>query len=313
MQKYGECMNAETVSFRERYGFVSPPPLSFSQSVAQVERRGRPEMPESRHYNSSASDAHRWILRRSDVAANCLYLKRKEPTAMRALLVTAVLISAVGHASHADEKADAPARDQTQLLKAPFDEAAAVAAQTAWGRFLGKSDPVVKNSLDMELVLIPPGRFTMGSPPAQAGRKENETHVEVTLTRVFYLRKTEVTQREWRAVMGTTPWQEWDEGKGRVREGENYPAVCISWENANEFCKKLSAKEKSVYRLPTEAEWEYACRGGSQALYSFGNEKSDLGDHAWFKENTVHRPASVKTPITGIFGFRVVWDPTAGK
>ncbi|MFM8727471.1 MAG: formylglycine-generating enzyme family protein [Planctomycetaceae bacterium] len=93
--------------------------------------------------------------------------------------------------------------------------------------------------------------------------------------------RTEVTQGQWKKVMGTEPWK----GKEYVREGDDYPAVDVSWDDAVEFCKKLSAMEGKVYRLPTEAEWEYACRGGTKTAFSFGNDEAELGKYAWFDGN----------------------------
>ena len=91
----------------------------------------------------------------------------------------------------------------------------------------------------------------------------------------------EVTQAQWQAVMGTTPW---DVAKN-VKEGDDYPASYVNWPDAVEFCRKLSEKEGLEYRLPTEAEWEYACRAGTTTAYSFGDDASELGEYAWYKEN----------------------------
>ena len=81
--------------------------------------------------------------------------------------------------------------------------------------------------------------------------------------------------------MGTTPW---DVAKN-VKEGDDYPASYVNWPDAVEFCRKLSEKEGLEYRLPTEAEWEYACRAGTTTAYSFGDDASELGEYAWYKEN----------------------------
>jgi formylglycine-generating enzyme required for sulfatase activity len=78
--------------------------------------------------------------------------------------------------------------------------------------------------------------------------------------------------------MGTEPWK----GEDYVQEGDDYPAVYVSWDDAVEFCKKLSAMEGKVYRLPTEAEWEYACRGGTKTAFSFGNDEAELSKYAWW-------------------------------
>jgi len=142
--------------------------------------------------------------------------------------------------------------------------------------------PPIQNSVGMmKLLLIPAGTFTMGSPASQKdGEIIIETQHQVTLTKSFYMGRTEVTQGQWKKVMGTEPWK----GEG-VQEGDDYPAVYVSWDDAVDFCKKLSAMEGKVYRLPTEAEWEYACRGGTKTAFSFGNDEAELGKYAWFRGN----------------------------
>ena len=102
---------------------------------------------------------------------------------------------------------------------------------------------------------------------------------------------TEVTQGQWKTVMGTEPWT----GKQRVKEGVNYAATWISWEEAVEFCKKLSEREGDEYRLPTEAEWEYACRAGTETAWIFGNDEKSLDDYAWHQKT--HRLWVKDTPI----------------
>ena len=147
------------------------------------------------------------------------------------------------------------------------------------------------NSIGMTLKLIPAGEFMMGSSKsaevlakelaisAKFFEDEHPRH-QVRITRPFYLGVTEVTQGQWEAVTGTSPWETGVFGK--VRGGSDYPAMLISWEEAVEFCKKLSAKEGRTYRLPTEAEWEYACRAGSRTAYSFGDDPSELRLYAWY-------------------------------
>jgi len=112
--------------------------------------------------------------------------------------------------------------------------------------------------------------------------------VVVTLTKSFKLGKTEVTQGQWKRVMGTEPWR----GRDFVMTDMDCPATHVSWVDATEFCKKLTAIERKArmlrgeqYRLPTEAEWEYACRAGTTTAYSFGNDESKLGEYGWFNGN----------------------------
>ena len=126
------------------------------------------------------------------------------------------------------------------------------------------------NSVGMKLIRIPAGTFMMGSPATEKGREDNEVQHSVELTRDFYLGTTEVTQGQWVQLMETTPWK----GKKNVKEGSNIAATYVSWNDAVEFCKRLSAKEVKTYRLPTEAEWEYACRGGTMTAYSFGSNEA---------------------------------------
>lgn len=135
----------------------------------------------------------------------------------------------------------------------------------------------------MEMVAIEPGTFTMGSPDSEPNRIQNEgPQHQVTLTKGFYLGKYELTQEQWQAVMGTEPWL----GKPRVQANPNHPAVFVSGEDLQELVDKLNqAAGESLYRLPTEAEWEYACRAGTTTAWSFGDDGSQSKDYAWWSEN----------------------------
>ena len=159
----------------------------------------------------------------------------------------------------------------------PFTASQATAAQQAWAKSLGKK-VVETNSLGMELVLIPAGKFTMGSPATEQDRGGDEDQADVTLTEAFWLGKTEVTQGQWQQVMGTTPWK----GGSYVKEGRDYAATYVSWEDAQEFIQKLSERDGATYRLPTEAEWEWSCRAGTASRWSFGESDGDLGRYAWY-------------------------------
>jgi sulfatase modifying factor 1 len=144
--------------------------------------------------------------------------------------------------------------------------------------------PSITNTIGMTLNKIPAGTFTMGSPETEEGRQDDEHQHQVTITQPFYMQTTEVTQGQWKAVMGTESWkgQEWSK---YVKEGPSYAASYVSWDDAVAFCKKLSEREGKTYRLPTEAEWEYACRGGTETRWSFGDDEEDLGDYAWYAKN----------------------------
>ena len=114
----------------------------------------------------------------------------------------------------------------------------------------------------LEMILIPAGKFVMGSPASEKGHRVNETQHEVTLTKPFYMGKYEVTQEQWDAVMVNNR---------SFYRGPKLPVTSVSWENCQEFIKKLNAKTSGGYRLPTEAEWEYSCRAGTTTAYSNGD------------------------------------------
>ena len=219
----------------------------------------------------------------------------------------------------------------------------------------------VVNSIGIELIEIPAGKFRMGlskrelfeerifrfinsivrwlwqfwaKTPDSEKRVVRPVHLpcEVTLTRPFRLGRTVVTQGQWKQVMGTEPWvpprlrapreiqvpredvfeflledstpgdiadqlqQGPYFGRQYTQAGEDYPATFVSWEDAVKFCKKLTDLERKAgnirpdegYRLPTEAEWEYACRAGTKTTYSFGNNESKIGEYAWWGGFDVH-------------------------
>jgi formylglycine-generating enzyme required for sulfatase activity/serine/threonine protein kinase len=142
------------------------------------------------------------------------------------------------------------------------------------------AQPPLENSIGMKLKLIPAGTFMMGS---EAGEADEKPVHEVRITKPFYLGVTEVTNAQWRRVMGGEPPSKWKD--------DERPVETVSWNDAVEFCRKLSElhEEQSArrsYRLPTESEWEYACRAETKTLYSCGDDAASLGDFAWFKSNS---------------------------
>ena len=157
---------------------------------------------------------------------------------------------------------------------------------------IDSNSQAITNSIRMELIEIPAGKFTMG---------EYGDAVGVTLTKPFALGKTEVTQGQWRQVMGTEPW----EGGEDVQADKDCPATYVSWDDAREFCDKLTELERKAgklkvgvaYHLPTEAQWEYACRAGTTTAFSFGEDESKLGEYAWFSGNTVGKKYAHKVGL----------------
>jgi formylglycine-generating enzyme required for sulfatase activity len=125
------------------------------------------------------------------------------------------------------------------------------------------SSETLTNSIGMKFKLIPAGSFLMGSPESEKDREKDEILHKVTLTKPYYLGVYEVTQEQYEKVMGSNP----SEFKGAKR-----PVEMVSWNDAQEFCRKLSQLEKNMtYRLPSEAEWEYAARAGTKTLYYWGD------------------------------------------
>jgi len=160
----------------------------------------------------------------------------------------------------------------------PFDAQEAARRQRETAAALGL--PVEKtldlgNGVKMELVLIPAGEFMMGSPSSESGR-EGPQH-RVRITRPFYMGKYEVTQEQFEAVKG------WDPSHYK---GPSNPVERVSWNDAVKFCYRLSQRTGCDVRLPTEAEWEYACRAGSSTAFHFGDSGSQLGDYAWNSGNS---------------------------
>ena len=156
----------------------------------------------------------------------------------------------------------------------------------------------ITNSIGMKLVLIPAGEFMMGSsespeelakafPGTAPGWFQDEfPQHKVRITKPFYLGVTEVTQDQYERVMRKNPstFSKTGGGADQVKEIDtsNFPVELVTWDDAVEFCKRLSTKEGQTYRLPTEAEWEYVCRAGSTTRYFFGDDPTKLAEYAWF-------------------------------
>jgi len=127
------------------------------------------------------------------------------------------------------------------------------------------------NRIGMEMVGIPSGSFIMGSPLAEEGRYDNEGPQRIVTVTPFYLGKYEVTQAQWRQVAGLPTINRWLEPDPSRFKGDNLPVEKVSWEHAVEFCARLSKFTGKTYRLPSEAEWEYACRAGTTTPFYFGS------------------------------------------
>ena len=137
---------------------------------------------------------------------------------------------------------------------------------------------VFTNSVGMTFIYVPPGTFVMGSPPGNLGRDLDEMPHTVTLTKGYYIQTTEVTQAEWKVVMGENP---------AMLKNDDRPVENVSWSDTLTFIRTLNQLENtSTYRLPTEAEWEYACRAGAQTSFPTGPSLST--DQANFDGNYLY-------------------------
>jgi formylglycine-generating enzyme required for sulfatase activity len=148
----------------------------------------------------------------------------------------------------------------------------------------------------MKLVRIPRGKFIMGSPDSEEGRQgiEGPQH-EVTISKPFYMGVTEVTQEQYEAVVGTNP---------SGFRGPTNPVESVSWNDVTAFCWTLSQTTHKTVRLPTEAEWEYACRAGSTTRFSFGDSDNALAEYAWFGGNwagAIHPVGQKKPNAWGLY------------
>ena len=226
--------------------------------------------------------------------------------------------------------------------KAPFDAKQACAHQEAWAKHLGVPVEF-ENSIGMKFVLIPPGEFLMGASPKEVSDLLNVVKDDpywvacvtsegpqrrVTLTRPFYLGLHEVRQKDFSAVMGVNPSSHAATGQypdivERVanRDTTNHPVEHFEWNAAAEFCAKLSVRENlkpayfrtessvtpldagNGYRLPTEAEWEFACRAGSTTQFPNGDDKEDLARIGWFGHNSDQRTHAVGELNANPFGL----------
>jgi formylglycine-generating enzyme required for sulfatase activity len=216
---------------------------------------------------------------------------------------------------------------------APFDATTARKHQEAWAAHLGK--PLeMENSIGMKFVLIPPGEFMMGSTEAERQRALEEAKAanddgaleripteapqhRVKITRPFYLCKYEVTQAQWQAVMGNNP--------SHFQAPAN-PVEKVSWDDIQAFLARLNAAGAHVgpsskarraamemrYALPTEAQWEYACRAGTTTAFGFGDTVPMLGQYGWFKGNSggrTHPVGELKANAWGLYDMHGnVWE-----
>ncbi len=186
-----------------------------------------------------------------------------------------------------------------------------------------KAGETITNSIGMKMVLLPAGEFMMGSPESEADRSKDEgPQHRVRITRPFYLGQYPVTLGEFVTFYHDANYKlemerdnkgdygldsdkpsekrPWAAG---FENGNDHPVVFLTWNDAVAFCEWMTKKEGKEYRLPTEAEWEYACRAGSTTRYCFGDSESELGDYAWYTANSDHKTHPVGQKRANAFGL----------
>jgi formylglycine-generating enzyme required for sulfatase activity len=189
--------------------------------------------------------------------------------------------------------------------------------------------PIVIADLDLKMMGIPAGSFTMGSPDGEEGRESNEgPQVRVTLSKSFWMGRTEMTQAQWEAIMGTDVLQQRDLYKkadmerrmkeeddgldpnyAMAGEGPKYPMYYVSWDDAMEYCRRLTERERAAgrlpegyqYTLPTEAQWEYACRAGTDGPDA--GDLNALNAMAWYDDNSGKQTHEVATKAENNWGL----------
>ena len=186
----------------------------------------------------------------------------------------------------------------------PFLEVRAMRPSLLYQRDAGPRPGEARSVLGIEFVWIPPGRFLMGSPATEPGHEDDERQHVVTLRYGFWMGSREITRGQWDALMGTDP--------SRPPNEVDMPVTGVSWQDCQEFLAKLNASAGGSFRLPTEAEWEYACRALTTGAYSFDSGAAELGEYGWYIGNSDKKthPVGLKTPnawgLYDIYGN--VWE-----
>ncbi|MBX5495719.1 MAG: SUMF1/EgtB/PvdO family nonheme iron enzyme [Bryobacteraceae bacterium] len=221
--------------------------------------------------------------------------------------------------SPAPAKAAAPAKDEHELVKQLHARIVANTKEKTEADMKPYKVTIPNSDATFEMVPIPGGEFVMGTPESEAGRKPDEGPQRKVKISPFWMGKYEVTWDEYRLFMfsqlakedinkdplvdaisrPTRPYVEMSFGMGI----NGYPAISMTQHAANKFAEWVSAKTGHFYRLPTEAEWEYACRAGTTTAYSFGDDPSQLGDYAWYADNSEGKYQKVGTKKPNPWGL----------
>lgn len=193
------------------------------------------------------------------------------------------------------------------ILTFPADQAAITASQNAWAEYL-KQGVAVENSLGMRMIVVPPGEYTIGTDPNDARRPTHAINSQnAKVNSVFRIASTEVTRGQWSRIMNSRPWESHE--TGAKRNDHDLPANWLNWKEATDFCDKLTKTEldegkissSSTYRLPTECEWEWACRAGTAGQFVCQN--NDVAKYAWHNQLDNHAPQGVALLNANAYGL----------
>jgi len=289
-----------TVQAEETHAIHEAPPAEESRSAATEVPPGEPPS-----QDLVAAGTVSRVPRAQEPSAKRIVARRRAIKVGVALVLGVIVLFMVGlvwrgkpatRQMSVSEVADNPPEleDKSDAVRAffPMTPKEAKQVQAAAAEALGAPlyrEIDLAHGVKLKMVFIPPGEFMMGS---EGGPYDQKPVHWLSIAKAFYMGATEVTQAQWEAVMGGNP----SRFKGRHK-----PVEQVSWNDCREFLAKLCAKEgapEGTYRLPTEAEWEYACRAGSTTKFYFGDDASELGDYAWYGENSGRQshPVGVKTP-----------------
>jgi len=225
----------------------------------------------------------------------------------------ALLVAAPPQDVHADPAAPTsssrPAKSAEIYTAWPFDAREAAQRRDATAAALGIPKDLSVDlgaKVALKFLLIPAGKFHMGSPKDQKDHMDTESpDHDVTITRPFYMAQFKVTQAQYQQVMGKNPAK---------FVGENFPVDSVTYDLAAEFCKKAAEKTSRKIHLPTEAQWEYACRAGTSTRYNFGDDETRLPEYCWFHDNNAgagsgHPVGQKKPNAWGLFDMHgMLWE-----